>query len=144
MKDRMDEAKLVIECVNKKTASSGRIANVSDKVAEMPNSRQDKTNAKNVKSDGNGVKKGTSDIVAATLTNIHDSLAHERKVSNSDCCGWGNIFKPTPATRLTLAVGITVAIMQQITGIETVMVGVGVCMGRYLCENGEGVMEFAL
>ena len=124
MNDRMDEAKLVIECVNKKTASSGKIANTSNEVAEMPNSQQDKTNAKNDKSEDNVAKEATSDIVTATLTNIQESLAHERKLSNSECCGWGKIFKPTPAIRLTLAVGIMVAIMQQISGIETVMVGV--------------------
>ena len=129
MKDRMDEAKLVIERINKKTVSSGQIANVSDKVAEMPNSpQQDEVNTNNDKSDDTGVKEDSDDIVMATLTNIQEALAHERKVSNSECCGWGKIFKPTPATRLTLAVGIMVAIMQQITGIETVMVGVGVCI----------------
>ena len=135
MKDRMDEAKLVIERINKKTVSSGQIANVSDKVAEMPNSpQQDEVNTNNDKSDDTGVKEDSDDIVMATLTNIQEALAHERKVSNSECCGWGEIFKPTPATRLTLAVGIMVAIMQQITGIETVMVGVGVCIEEYVCD----------
>ena len=134
MKDRMDEAKLVIECVNKKTANAGKIANAANEAAELPNSREDDTDAQNGTSSENGGKKGTDDIVTAVLTNIQESLANERKVSNSECCGWGKIFKPTPATRLTLAVGIMVAIMQQISGIETVMVGVGVYMRERVCR----------
>lgn len=66
-------------------------------------------------------EQGHSDLVMAILTNIQETLAREKELSNAECYGWANIFKPTPATGLTLVVGMMVAIMQQITGIETVM-----------------------
>ena len=75
------------------------------------------------------------DPVAATVANIQESLANERKMSNPECFGWGNIFKPTPVVRHTLLIGLRVAVMQQASGIETAMVCVCACVCMGLREG---------